>query len=101
MNCYDFEFDGCLLSDKGFIICKFGSNGMETFSNGSHITFNTVSTMNGTKHELVSSEYSDCLTSTIQICKHPCLSKSEEVSIEETVLEEDLKKKTKKKNNKE
>ena len=83
MKCYDFEFDGSLLSDKGFIICKFGSEGIETVSNGSYITFNTISTMKGTKHELTSSEYSDCLTTTIQICKHPCFSNSEVVSIEE------------------
>ena len=83
MKSFDFEYDGVRLSDKGFIICKFGSGGVETVSNGSYITFNTVSTMNGIKHELTSTEYSDCLTSTIQICKHPCLSNGDEVSIEE------------------
>lgn len=83
MKSFDFEYDGMRLSDKGFIICKFGSNGTETVSNGSYITFNTVSTMKGAKHELTSSEYSDCLTTIFQICKHPCLSESEEVSVEE------------------
>lgn len=84
MKCYDFEYDGHLLSDKGFIICKFNSDGIETISNGSHITFNTVSTMKGTKHELTSTEYSDCLTSNFQICKHPCLKDNQEVSVEES-----------------
>lgn len=83
MKCYDFEFDGMRLSDKGFIVCNFGSNGIETVSNGSHITFNTVPTMRGAKHELTNVEYNDCLTTTIQICKHPCRSRNEEVSIED------------------
>lgn len=83
MKSFDFEYDGVRLSDKGFIICKFGSNGTEIVSNGSYITFNTVSTMKGAKHELTSVEYSDCLTTMIQICKHPCLSDREEVSVEE------------------
>ena len=83
MKCFDFEYDGHLLSDKGFIICKFGSDGIETVSNGSYITFNTVSTMKGAKHELTSTEYNDCLTTIIQICKHPCLSDTNEVSVNE------------------
>lgn len=83
MKCYDFEFDGCLLSDKGFIICKFGSNGIETFSNGSYITFNTVSTLRGAKHELTSTEYGDCLSANFQICKHPCKTTNVEISVDE------------------
>lgn len=84
MKSFDFEYDGVRLSDKGFIICKFGFNGIETVSNGSYITFNTVSTMKGSKHELTSVEYSDFLTTSFQICKHPCLADNEEVSVEES-----------------
>ena len=83
MKAYDFEFDGINLSQFGFIICKFGSDGIETVSNGSNITFNTVSTMKGEKHELTSSEYEECLTTTFQICKHPCITDSEEISVDE------------------
>lgn len=83
MKSFDFEYDGVSLSDKGFIICNFGSNGMKTVSNGSHITFNTVSTMKGSKHELISAEYEDCLSTTFQICKHPCIANEEEISVEE------------------
>lgn len=72
MKAYDFEYDGIFLSDKGFIICNFDSSGIDTVSNGSEITFNTVSTLGGTKHELTSSVYEDCLSATFQICKHPC-----------------------------
>lgn len=84
MKSFDFEYDGVRLSDNGFIICKFDSDGIETVSNGSYITFNTVSTMNGSKHELTSVEYGDCLTTNFQICKNPCLTDNKEISIEES-----------------
>ena len=83
MKAYDFEYDGLRLSDKGFVICKFDSSGVETIENGSVITFNTVSTMRGVKHELTSVEYADCLTATFQICKNLCLDKNEEISLED------------------
>lgn len=80
MKAYDFEFDGIKLSDKGFIICYFGSKGLDTVSNGSQITFNTVSTLGGAKHKLTGVEYEDCLEATIQICKNPCFSDTMEIS---------------------
>lgn len=83
MKSCDFEYDGYLLSDMGFVVCKFGSDGIETVTNGSSITFNTVSTMRGAKHELLSTEYAECLTAIFQICKHPCASDGEVVSVEE------------------
>ena len=72
MKSIDFEYNGLTLSDMGYIICKFGSDGLETINNGSQITFNTISTLHGAKHELASVEYGDCLESTFQICKNPC-----------------------------
>lgn len=81
MKCYDFEYDGRCLSDFGFIICKFDSSDVETISNGSTITFNTVSTLNGMKHELTSSAYDECISATIQICKHSCTSGMQKVSL--------------------
>ena len=72
MYIFDFEYDGLCLSDMGYIVCNFGSSGLQTISNGSEINFNTVSTFNGAKHELVSSEYRNCLTATFQICKNSC-----------------------------
>lgn len=83
MKAYDFEYDGHYLREFGFIICKFNDNGVETVSNGSNITFNTVSTMNGAKYETTSSKYDGCLTSSFQICKHPCLAKNSEITIAE------------------
>jgi hypothetical protein len=83
IKAYDFEYDNRSLSSFGFVICKFNSDSIETISNGSVITFNTVSTMRGLKHELTSSEYEDCLTATFQICKNPCISDGENISLEE------------------
>lgn len=80
MKAYDFEFDGRLLSSYGLVICNFGEKGLETVSNGSQITFNTVPILSGSKYELTSSEYEDCLESVIQVCKHSCSSDIQEIS---------------------
>ena len=81
MKCYDFSYDNKCLSDFGFIVCKFDSSGMETISNGSTITFNTVSTMHGMKKELTSSQYDECISATFQICKHSCTSGIQKISL--------------------
>ena len=73
MKAYDFEYDGINLSDFGMILCHFGgSEGLETVSDGCQIAFNTVPVLNGTKHNLVSTEYEECLEDVWQICKHSC-----------------------------
>ena len=79
MKAYDFEYDSMNLSDFGFIICNFDSKGLETKSNGSEISFNTVSTLHGSKYELTSTEYENCLETTIQICKNTCSGNNEEI----------------------
>lgn len=81
MKFYDFQYDGLNLSDMGYMICSFGTKGLETISNGSQIIFNTVSTLNGAKHELLSSQYNDCLEATFQICKNPCYDDDLEISM--------------------
>ena len=80
MKAYDFEFDGKRLSEFGMIICSFDSKGVETLSNGSVVTFNTVPVLGGSKHELVSTVYEDCLEATIQICKDTCSGNTLEIS---------------------
>ena len=72
MKAYDFEYNNRSLSSFGMIICQFGSKGLETISNGSQIKFNTLPILGGSKHELVSTEYEECLEATIQICKNYC-----------------------------
>lgn len=68
----DFEYDGLKLSDMGYIICQFGEGGLETVSNGSHITFNTVPTQFGTRYVKGSIQYDTCLETSFQICKNVC-----------------------------
>lgn len=80
MKAYDFEFDGRLLSSFDMIICSFGSKGLETISNGSQITFNTVPVLGGNLHRLTSTSYEECLETTIQICKHSCSTDIKEIS---------------------
>ena len=80
VRAYDFEYDGINLSDRDFIICSFGDKGLNTISNGAQISFNTVSTLGGSKHELASAAYEDCLETTIQICKNSCVSDITEIS---------------------
>lgn len=83
MEAYDFEFDGYSLSSFGYIICNFGSKGLETISNGSTITFNTTPALHGARHNLTSIEYEDCLETTFQICKNPCGINNLEISVDE------------------
>lgn len=72
MKAYDFEYDKKRLSEFGYILCSFGDKGIETVSDGCNITFNTIPTMFGIKHNLISTQYEDCLETTLQICKHSC-----------------------------
>lgn len=80
MKAYDFEYDNRHLRDFGMVICNFGDKGLDTISNGSQITFNTISTLGGSKHQLTSTAYEDCLEATFQICKHSCDSDVSEIS---------------------
>jgi hypothetical protein len=80
MKAYDFEYDNRNLSDFNMMICQFGSKGLETINNGAVVTFDTVSNYNGAKHELISTQYEDCLGATIQICKNYCNSDVKEIS---------------------
>ena len=83
MRAYDFEFDGKRLSSFGCILCNFGDKGLDTISNGAQIAFNTVSTLGGSNNHLVSSQYEDCLETTLQICKSSCNGNIMEISSSE------------------
>lgn len=80
MKAYDFEYANKKLSDFGFIICNFGDKGLETVSDGSQIAFNTVSVLGGLKHELTSTQYEECLETTLQICKYSCSGGIQEIT---------------------
>lgn len=73
MTSLDFEYDGLNLSDWGYIVCEFDGDGsIETISNGSELTFNTVPMFNGAKNGLIDTEYEECIETTFQICKGNC-----------------------------
>ena len=81
MKAIDFEYAGRKLSSFGMMLCKFDSSGgIETISDGSQITFNTVPVLGGTKHQLVSAVYEECLESTFQICRHSCSGGIQEIT---------------------
>lgn len=80
----DFEYDGRLLSDFGFIICRFGdSGGEETVNAGGEISFNTTSTNRGRKFQLTSATYKDCISTSFSICKNECNEEDMVISDEE------------------
>lgn len=83
MKTFDFVYDNKKLSDFGMIVCNFGSKGLETKTNGSEITFNTVPTLGGAEHKLTSVEYENCLETTMQICKYSCGNDIEEIASSE------------------
>ncbi len=80
MKAFDFEYNNKNLSDFGLIICSFGDKGLDTVSDGAKISFNAVPVQNGSKYELTSVEYEDCLETTIQICKHSCAGGVQEIT---------------------
>ena len=84
MKAFDFEYAERKLSSFGFMICNFdGSKGIDVVSDGSEITFNVISTLGGLKYNLVSTQYDNCLETTIQICKHSCANGIQEITATE------------------
>jgi hypothetical protein len=79
MKANDFEFDNRRLSDFGMVICAFGEKGLETID-GAEITFNTMSSLGGYKHHLISTQYESCLETSIQVCKYSCDADVQEIS---------------------
>lgn len=81
MKAYDFEFDNKNLSDFGMILCRFDSGGgFDTVSDGCEVTFNTISTMDGKKYERISTQYEQCLETTLQVCKNSCSGGVQEIT---------------------
>lgn len=82
MYAIDFEYDGKLLSDYGFIICDFNSSsGFNIASAGATITFTKVSKNKGKKYSLTSTQFDECITTTFHICKNPDIYDLEDMEI--------------------
>ena len=72
MYACNFEYDGQLLSDFGFVVCSFSSSAdVEKSNTGSEISFETAPVQRGKRVYRVGTEYKNCLTTTFQICKNP------------------------------
>lgn len=83
MKASDFEFNGKRLSEFGCIIVNFdGAKGIETID-GAEITFNTISSLDGSIYHLISTQYESCLETTIQIAKHSCATDIQEITTTE------------------
>lgn len=80
MKAYDFSYDNRSLSEFGCILCSFGEKGLETVNDGCEVTFNTIPTHNGLKHNLVGFKYEDCLETTLQVCKYSCSGGIQEIT---------------------
>ena len=80
MKAYDFIYGERSLHEFGMIICNFGSKGLDTVSDGAQISFNTTPVLGGSKHRLVSTQYENCLETTIQICKYSCADGIQEIT---------------------
>jgi hypothetical protein len=81
MKAYDFSYGDKNLSDFGFILCNFGSSkGLETITDGCQIKFKTAPVFGGTKHNLMTTEYEDCLETVWQICKYSCEGDVQEIT---------------------
>ena len=79
MKAHDFEFDSRRLSDFGFVIANFGDKGLETID-GVEIKFNTIPSLSGSKHHLISTVYESCLETTIQIARYSCDTDIEDIT---------------------
>lgn len=84
MRFEDFEYDGKQLSDLGYMVCEFGTNGNGVnIVKGATINLSTVSNSYGTKNYLVNSKYGNILEDTFQICKNTCNNEDMEITVDE------------------
>ena len=72
LKALNFEYDGILASDYGFLPCSFNNESIQTIDYGSKINFDIVSIQNGKTFALVNSSYEEANEFTFQICKNYC-----------------------------
>lgn len=78
----NFEYDGTVLSDFGFIVCEFNrQSGANVTQKGSEVSFITYPVNAGKRFIVGGTKYEDCLEATIQICKDPEIFTEEEMVI--------------------
>lgn len=73
MKCIDFEYDNQRLSDYNCIVCHILEGGdASAISIGSQLTFNTLPIISQNKFKLMSTQYDEAYTVTLEICKYNC-----------------------------
>ena len=81
MYASNFEYDGRLLSDLGFIVCRFDGAGSDDVEKGSEISFELASARNGARKYAAGASYKNTLSTTFQICKDPDFYKASEMEV--------------------
>lgn len=82
MYALDFSYAEHYLSDFGFIVCDFnGSSGVQVANPGCQISFNRVSRHGGRRYGLASTNYTECIHTTFDICKNPELYEKDDMEI--------------------
>ena len=74
------DFEWCEQSGSlfGLMPCNIdSSNGIITSENGANIEFTTINVPGSNKWKHLSSKYKEVLSTTFQVCKNPCLTKSQ------------------------
>lgn len=83
----NFKYDNVTLSDLGYMVCTFGTGGLETVSIGSNISFNTVKNNNSSILKKISTQYDEVYSVTFQITKSEC-----EINSNGEILESEVRK---------
>ncbi len=76
----DFYFNGQKLSDHGCIVVGFNTAFQDSIQ-FSDITFETIKNRSGESNKIVNAKYDNVLSSTFDVCKNPCLYKTDEEKI--------------------
>lgn len=79
MYCTDFEFDGELLSDHGFMICQFDGN--DNSWSGGEVTFITSKPPYQDRQDYYTYSYDTPITITFSVCKNTCENDDREMYI--------------------
>ena len=82
MHACNFEYDGQLLSDFGFIVCSFDTaSDVSAVQTGSEISFETAPVQRGKRFYNVGTQFKTCLSATFQICKDTSANDGDEMII--------------------
>lgn len=73
----DFSYNGEKLSDYGCIVASIRTPFQDSVQLGTNLSFDTVKNQNNARERIVTAKYDDVITATFDICRNPCLYKSQ------------------------